>query len=73
MGRRPSPSEALQYMPFLHTIRVVTTVSVALLSWLNKWGFDVFLMLYAGQLVFMYSLDYWAGWYFSLRQPRLIY
>lgn len=58
------------YLPSFQTVRVLTAMLVTFLSGSNNWSFDVFLMLYTGQLAFMYLVDYCAGWRLSLCHPK---
>lgn len=59
------------YLPFLQTIRVVTTGFAALIAGVNNWEFDTFLRIYVGQIILMYLIDYWAGWHFSSGRTSL--
>ena len=54
------------YLPCWHTTRALTTGLVAWLTWNNQWSSDVFLNLLIIQMTFMYLIDYYAEWRFSL-------
>ena len=63
---RSSVVGARWYPPVWHTTRAITTIGVMVLSWLNNWGFDIFLPVLVIQMVLLYMIDFFSQWYFSL-------
>lgn len=53
------------YSPIWHGLRAASTILVIWLAWVFQFAFDDFLIILTGQLMTMYSIDGWAGWFFS--------
>tara|TARA_B100000686_G_scaffold320193_1_gene371607 strand:+ start:1118 stop:2410 length:1293 start_codon:yes stop_codon:yes gene_type:complete len=59
------------YVMLYHSLRVLTTFLIALLTSIFNWDFDFFLSILVCQMSLMYLFDYYANWLFSKANPLI--